>query len=122
MIELLRGVLQVYQVVFIFVFFAEGLGLTSLVLVSPHQSVYFGRVDSWRRTQVDQGTLLRIHVRVPQNKLIVLQVRHRGVSQFVPSFRLRPDALRVQSALVLLQLGEETGTHFQVGSPRVQKL
>ena len=47
MIELLRGILQVNQIVFVFVLLTERLGLASLVLVSPHQTVYFGRMDTW---------------------------------------------------------------------------
>ena len=122
MVQLLGRVIQIYQVFIVLIFLAQCLLWAAIPPVSPHQSVYFRDLNPRRRVQIYKGPLLRIHIGVPQNELIILEVRHIRLCQLIPSLCPRPNAFGIEPTFVLLQLREEARSHLEVWTPRVQKL
>ena len=91
-----------------------------MVIVSPPESNHPALVNV-NQGQVNEGRHLRVQVGVAQDQLLVLKVE--GVlRELSPSLSLRPYSSLVQLVFVHGQLGEEGGSHFQVGSSGVEEL
>ena len=110
---------QVDKIITVSIFFTQLLTV-GWFLVSPNEFRNF--LNIWRCVEIYNWALLWVHVGVSKNEFFVLKLRHTGIRQLIPSLGFRADTFSIKSVLILLELGQKTGSHLQIRSPGIQKL
>ena len=110
---------QIDKIITVSIFFTQLLTVCWF-LVSPNEFRNF--LNIWRYVEIYNWTLLWVHISVTKNEFFVFKLGHTGIRQLIPSLSFRADAFSIESVLILLELGQKTGSHLQIRSPGIQKL
>ena len=110
---------QIDKIITVSIFFTQLLTV-GWFLVSPNEFRNF--LNIWRYVEIYNWTLLWVHISVTKNEFFVFKLGHTGIRQLIPSLSFRTDAFSIESVLILLELGQKTGSHLQIRSPGIQKL